>query len=41
MTGVGQIFGSAVAGPVSQKVGRRYTGMAFAAVTVGVPDLLY
>lgn len=34
MTGVGQIIGSAVAGPLSQKIGRRYTAMASGAVTV-------
>lgn len=34
MTNVGSILGSAIAGPVSQKVGRRYTGMAFGLVTV-------
>lgn len=34
MTGVGQIFGSAAAGPLSQRIGRRYTAMSFAAVTV-------
>ena len=36
MTGVGQIFGSAVAGPLSQKIGRRYTAISFGAVTVGI-----
>jgi SP family general alpha glucoside:H+ symporter-like MFS transporter len=36
MTGVGQIFGSAVAGPLSQKIGRRYTGIGFAAVTASL-----
>lgn len=37
MTNVGSILGSAIAGPVSQKFGRRYAGMAFGAVTtVGV-----
>ena len=34
ITGIGQIFGSAVAGPLSQNLGRIYAGMAFAAVTV-------
>jgi len=34
MTGVGQVLGSAVAGPLSQNLGRRYAGIAFAAVTV-------
>lgn len=34
MSNVGQIFGSAVAGPLSQKIGRRYAAMAFAAVTI-------
>lgn len=38
MTGVGQIFGSATAGPLSQRIGRRYTAMSFAVVTVGNPD---
>lgn len=33
MTNVGSILGSAIAGPVSQKIGRRYTGMVFGAVT--------
>lgn len=33
MTGF-QIFGSAVAGPLSQKIGRRYVGITFGAVTV-------
>jgi MFS family permease len=34
MTGVGQIIGSGIAGPMSQKIGRRYTAIAFGAVTV-------
>jgi len=34
MTGVGQIIGSGIAGPISQKIGRRYTAIAFGAVTV-------
>jgi hypothetical protein len=37
MTNVGSILGSAIAGPVSQKIGRRYTGMAFGAVTASHP----
>jgi hypothetical protein len=34
MSGLGQVLGSAAAGPLSQNVGRRYAGIAFAAVTV-------
>lgn len=34
MSNVGSILGSAVAGPLSQRIGRRYTGISFAAVTV-------
>jgi MFS family permease len=34
MTGVGQIIGSAVAGPVSQKIGRRYTAMGSGVISV-------
>lgn len=37
MTNVGSILGSAVAGTVSQKIGRRYTGMAFGVVTASHP----
>lgn len=33
MSGVGSILGSAVAGPVSQRIGRRYTGIGFGLVT--------
>lgn len=41
MSNVGQIFGSAVAGPLSQKIGRRYAAMAFAAVTVSLVNALF
>jgi MFS family permease len=34
MTGVGQIVGSAIAGPVSQRVGRRWTAMGSGVITV-------
>jgi MFS family permease len=40
MTNVGSILGSAVAGPVSQKIGRRYTGMVFGSVTASHPRYL-
>ncbi|RDL39117.1 uncharacterized protein BP5553_03457 [Venustampulla echinocandica] len=34
MTGVGQIIGSTVAGPLSQRIGRRYTAMASGSITI-------
>ncbi|KAF4621703.1 hypothetical protein G7Y89_g14502 [Cudoniella acicularis] len=34
MSGVGQILGSAIAGPLSQKIGRRHAAMALGAVTI-------
>lgn len=34
MSNVGSILGSAIAGPLSQRIGRRYTGIAFGAVTI-------
>ncbi|PMD44964.1 MFS general substrate transporter [Hyaloscypha variabilis F] len=41
MSGLGQVLGSAAAGPLSQNVGRRYAGIAFAAVTIVGVSLQY
>ena len=38
MTGVGQIIGSSVAGPVSQRFGRRWTAMGSGVVTVSAME---
>jgi MFS family permease len=35
MSNVGSIVGSVIAGSLSQRFGRRYTGMGFGIVTVG------
>jgi hypothetical protein len=41
MTLIGQIFGSAVAGPLSQTIGRRHVGIAFGAVTVSYVEYYF